>query len=71
MANGVVELNHTVKVLGKEVRVPITYAKEDAYFVFTATTYRVRVARTNRTQAWKDFSEKIAQAVEANLKARL
>ena len=71
MPDAVVELNSTVRVLGKEVRVPITYAKEGVYFVFTAPSYNVKVARGARTAAWKEFSEKLNEAVEQSLKARL
>lgn len=71
MPDSVVELNSTVRVLGKEVRVPITYAKEGAYFVFTAPSYNVKVARGARTLAWKEFSDKLALAVEESIKARL
>jgi hypothetical protein len=68
--DAVVELNSTVRVLGKEVRVPITYAKEGAYYVFTAPSYNVKVARGARTVAWKEFSDKLNVAVEHRLKAR-
>ena len=64
-------LNSTIRVLGKEVKVPITYAKEGVYYVFTAPSYKVTVARGTRTVAWKEFSDKLALAVEERLKARL
>ena len=48
-----------------------TYAKEGVYYVFTAPSYKVTVARGTRTVAWKEFSDKLALAVEERLKARL
>lgn len=71
MPDAVVELNSTVRVLGKEIRVPITYAKEGVYYVFTALSYNVKVARGSRTVAWKEFSDKLNEAVEQSLKNRL
>lgn len=71
MPDAVAELNSTVRVLGKEVRVPITYAKEGVYYVFSAPSYNIKVARGIRTVAWKEFSDKLSLAVEERLKARL
>jgi hypothetical protein len=68
--DAVVELNSTICVLGREVRVPITYAREGVYYVFEAPSYKVKVARGTRTVAWKEFSDKLTLAVEERLKAR-
>lgn len=65
-----VALNHTVRVLGRDVRVPITYEKEGSYFVLHAPDYKVRTSRLSQREAWKDFSEKLAVAVEHAIKAR-
>lgn len=71
MPDAVVELNSTIRALGKEIRVPITYAKEGVYYVFTAPSYNVKVARGVRTVAWKEFSDKLTAAVEQSLKTKL
>lgn len=69
--NAVVELNHTVRTASRDVRVPITYEKDGAHFVFTAPLYRLTVSRSSRTIAWKEFSETLTRLVEQRLKDRL
>lgn len=64
-------LNRTVMVQGKEYRVPITYAFEGGYYVFSAPSYKLTVSRQVRTAAWKEFDEKLTAAVLLGIKARL
>ena len=63
-----VQLNHTVRTAGRDVRVPITYEKQGAHFIFHAPLYRLRVIRQSRTMAWKEFSEELAALVAESLK---
>jgi hypothetical protein len=38
-------LNRTVVVQGREYKVPITYAFEGGYYVFSAPSYKLTVSR--------------------------
>lgn len=71
MPDVAVQLNHTVRAAGRDVRVPITYEKQGSHFIFHAPLYKLRVVRQSRTMAWKEFSDKLNLAVEQSLKARL
>jgi hypothetical protein len=64
-------LNRTVTVGGREYKVPITYAFESGWYVFTAPSYRITVSRQVRTAAWKEFDDRLKAAVEAAAKPRL
>lgn len=63
-------LKYTVRVLGKEVVVPITYDHEKGYHVFRAPLYRITVSKGVRTAAWGDFVIRLTTAVTEAIKAR-
>jgi hypothetical protein len=71
VSDTMVELNHTVRAAGKDVRVPITYEKEGVHFVFTAPLYKLKISRSSKNDAWKEFSETLTRLVEQRLKDRL
>lgn len=64
-------LNRTVVVQGREYKVPITYAFEGGYYIFTAPSYKLTVSRQVRTAAWKEFDDKLTAAVLLGIKSRL
>jgi hypothetical protein len=64
-------LNRTVIVGGREYKVPITYAFDNGWYVFTAPSYRITVSRQIRTVAWKEFDDRLKAAVETSAKTRL
>jgi hypothetical protein len=64
-------LNRTVVVQGREYKVPITYAFEGGYYVFSAPSYKLTVSRQVRTAAWKEFDGRLKDAVLLAIQTRL
>lgn len=63
-------VNHTVRVLGRQVVVPVTVAKEYGQTVYRAPDYNVHVSAFKAADAWSKFEAALKSAVEASIRKR-